>query len=150
MLSPQDRREISDLLGRFCIAADTRELSLLDDVLTSDVECVFQTGTAAGLDSVKAKMAAVLSRLTATQHNLTTSVVTEAPGGAAGTTYLVAQHVRAGADGGDTYAMGVTYRDRFVRTPAGWRIARRELAGSWRSGNPAVLTPPASGVDGHL
>src|SRR5260370_38960925 len=104
MLSPQDRWEISDLLGRFCIAADTRELSLLDDVLTSDVECVFQTGTAAGLDSVKAKMSAGLSRLNATQHNLTTSVVTVAPGGAAGTTQLVAQHMRSGADRDDTHA----------------------------------------------
>src|SRR5260370_41975433 len=84
MLSPQDRWEISDLLGRFCIAADTRELSLLDDVLTSDVECVFQTGTAAGLDSVKAQMAARLRRLAAAQHNPTPPVVTRAPGGAAG------------------------------------------------------------------
>src|SRR5260370_21421595 len=103
MLSPQDRWEISDLLGRFCIAADTRELSLLDDVLTSDVECVFQTGTAAGLDSVKAKMAAVLSPLTATQHHLTTSVVTEAPRGAAGPTYPVAQHLPPAAHRGHTH-----------------------------------------------
>jgi hypothetical protein len=144
MLSPQDRWEISDLLARYCIAADTRELSLLDDVLTPDVECVYQTGRAAGLENVKAFMAAVLSRLTASQHNLTTSVVTEAPGGATGTTYLVVQHLLAAAEGGDTYAMGATYRDRFVRTPGGWRISRRELTGSWRSGNAAVLARPAS------
>lgn len=145
MLSPQDRWEISDLLARYCIAADTRELSLLDDVLTTDAECVYQTGRAAGRDNVKAFMAAVLSRLTATQHNLTTSVVTETPGGAVGTTYLVVQHVLAGAVGGDTYAMGATYRDWFVRTPDGWRISRRELTGNWRSGNPAVLAQPAPG-----
>jgi hypothetical protein len=145
MLSPQDRWEISDLLGRYCIAVDTRELSLLDDVLTSDVECVYQTGRAAGLENVKAFLAAVLSRLTATQHNLTTSVITETPGGAAGTTYLVVQHVLAGAEGGDTFTIGATYRDRFVRTPAGWRIGHRELTGSWRSGNPAVLAQPVPG-----
>jgi hypothetical protein len=143
MLSPQDRWEISDLLGRYCIAADTRELSLLDDVLTPDVECVYQTGRAAGLENVKAFMASVLSRLTATQHNLTTSVVAETPGGAEGTTYLVVQHVLAGAEGGDTYAMGAAYHDSFVRTLVGWRISRRELIGSWRSGNPAVLAQPA-------
>jgi hypothetical protein len=148
MLSPQDRWEISDLLARYCLAADTRELSLLDDVLTPDVECVYQTGRAAGREEVKAFMAAVLSRLTATQHNLTTSVVTDTPGGAAGTTYLVVQHTLAGAEGGDTYAMGATYRDRFVRTPAGWRISRRELTGSWRSGNPAVLARTGPAVDG--
>jgi hypothetical protein len=144
VLTPQDRWDIADLLARYCIAADTRELSRLDEVMVPDVECVYQTGSAIGLEQVKSFMGAVLSRLTATQHNLTSSVVYEAAGGAEGITYLVVQHVRAGADGGDTYAMGASYRDRFVRTPDGWRIARRELTGNWRSGNPAVLAPVAS------
>src|SRR5260370_37238706 len=79
MLSPQDRWEISDLLGRFCIAADTRELSLLDDVLTSDVEGVFQTGTPAGLVSVTPKNAEQLSRHSTPPPNLTHTACTHEP-----------------------------------------------------------------------
>ena len=142
MLSPQDRWDISDLLSRYCFAVDARNLAALDEVFTEDVDCVFQTGSRTGRDNVREFMGGILANLTATQHNLTSSVVTESAGGAEGTTYLVVQHVREGAEGGETYAMGGTYHDRFRRAGAGWRICRRELVGSWRSGNPAVVIRP--------
>jgi SnoaL-like domain len=139
MLTSDDRWEISDLLSRYCIAADSRNLALLDDVFTEDVACVFQTGSRTGRDSVREFMGSILKHLTATQHNVTTSVVTEVADGAEGTTYLIVQHVRAGAEGGDTFAMGGTYYDRFRRENGAWRIWRRELIGSWRTGNPDVM-----------
>jgi hypothetical protein len=142
MLTPEDRWEISDLLSRYCFAADTRNLTLLDEVFTEDVECVFQTGSRTGRDNVREFMGGILATLTATQHNLTSSVVTATPDGAEGTTYLIVQHVRAGAAGGETFAMGGTYYDRFRRESGAWRIRRRELVGSWRSGNPGVMQRP--------
>jgi hypothetical protein len=142
MLTPQDRWEISDLLSRYCFAADTRNLALLDEVFTEDVECVFQTGARSGRDNVRDFMNGVLVTLTATQHNMTSSVVTETQGGAEGTTYLIVQHVRDGAEGGETYAMGGTYYDKFRIDNGTWRICRRELVGSWRAGNPGVMPRP--------
>lgn len=139
MISPEDRWEIADLLSKYCLAADTRELGLLDEVFTHDIECVFQTGSCSGIEDVRTFMASVLDRLTATQHNVTTSLVTATEAGAQGRTHLIVQHVRTGTDGGDTYAMGGTYHDLFRREAAGWRICRRELVGSWRVGNPAVM-----------
>jgi uncharacterized protein (TIGR02246 family) len=142
MLSPEDRWAIADVLSRYCFAADTRDLSLLDSVFTEDVECVFQTGARQGRDNVREFMGGILASLTATQHNLTSSIVTATDEGAQGTTYLVVQHVREGAEGGETYAMGGTYHDRLREEAGEWRIYRRELIGSWRSGNPAVMIRP--------
>jgi hypothetical protein len=138
-LTADDRWEISDLLNRYCIAADSRHLELLDEVFTETIEAVFQTGSRTGRDAVRDFMGSILKHLNSTQHNVTTSVVTETADGASGTTYLIVQHVREGADGGETYAMGGTYYDTFVRQDGAWRISRRELIGSWRVGNPAVM-----------
>jgi hypothetical protein len=139
LLTPDDRWEISDVLSRYCIAADSRNLALLDDVFTEDVACTFQTGSRTGRDSVRDFMGSILKNLTATQHNVTTSVVTESADGAEGTTYLIVQHLREGAEGGETFAMGGTYYDKFRRENGAWRIYRRELIGSWRTGNPDVM-----------
>lgn len=144
MLTPQDRWDISDLLSRYCFAADLRDLAALDAVFTDDVECVFQSGSRIGRDNVRAFMDSVLSRLSATQHNVTSSVVVESGDGATGMTHLLAQHVREGIEGGETLAMGGTYHDEFRRTDDGWRIARRQLVGSWRVGNPEVLNVDTS------
>jgi uncharacterized protein (TIGR02246 family) len=142
LLTSDDRWEISDLLSRYCIAADSRNLALLDDVFTEDVVCIFQTGSLTGRDAVRDYMGSILKHLTATQHNVTTSVVTASEDGAEGTTYLIVQHLRTGAEGGETYAMGGTYYDHFRRENGAWRIYRRELIGCWRSGNPDVMIRP--------
>jgi SnoaL-like domain len=139
VLTAEDRWEISDLLSRYCMAADSRNLSLLDEVFTEDVICVFQTGKCNGRDAVRGFMGSVLQHLTATQHNLTSCLVTESAHGAEGRTYLIVQHVRSGAEGGETYTMGGTYIDSFRRDNGAWRIYRRELAGTWRTGNADVM-----------
>jgi ketosteroid isomerase-like protein len=144
MLSAEDRWSIADALANYCMAVDTRDLALLDSVLTEDVECVFQTGARSGRDNVKEFISGVLTSLTATQHNLTSSVVTGEGDRATGKTYLLVQHVRDGIEGETTLLMGGTYHDEFRREASGWRIARRQLIGTWRTGNPAVLARPHS------
>jgi uncharacterized protein (TIGR02246 family) len=139
LLTSDDRWEISDLLSRYCIAADSRNLALLDEVFTEDVACIFQSGSRTGRDAVREFMGSILKHLTTTQHNVTTSVVAATADGAEGTTHLIVQHVRTGAEGGETYAMGGTYYDKFRREDGAWRIYRRELIGSWTTGNPDVM-----------
>jgi ketosteroid isomerase-like protein len=143
MLSAEDRWAIADTLSNYCLAVDSRDLALLDAVLTEDVECIFQTGARIGRDNVREFIAGVLATLTATQHNLTSSVVTGDGDHATGKTYLIVQHVKDGIEGDTTFLMGGTYHDEFRREAAGWRIARRQLVGSWRTGNPAVLGLPS-------
>jgi ketosteroid isomerase-like protein len=144
MLTADDRWAIADTLSNYCLAVDTRDFALLDSVLTEDVDCIFQTGAQTGRANVKDFISGVLATLTATQHNLTSSVVTGDGDHATGKTYLLVQHVKDGIEGGNTLLMGGTYHDEFRREPAGWRIARRQLIGTWRTGNPAVLARPSS------
>jgi ketosteroid isomerase-like protein len=148
MLTADDRWAIADTLSTYCLAVDTRDLALLDSVLTEDVECIFQTGARTGRDNVREFIGGVLANLTATQHNLTSSVVTGDGDHATGKTYLIVQHVKDGIEGGTTFLMGGTYNDDFRREAFGWRIARRQLVGSWRSGNPAVLGLPSTAAGG--
>ena len=52
-------------------------------------------------------------------------------------TYAVAFHwaaEQAGADDPANLVVGVRYHDTLVRTPDGWRIARRHVDPDWRSG----------------
>jgi ketosteroid isomerase-like protein len=144
MLSSDDRWAISDVLSTYCLAVDTRDFDLLATVLTEDVECVFQTGTRVGRDNVRAFIAGILSSLTATQHNLTSSVVTGDGDSATGQTYLLVQHVKDGLEDGTTFLIGGTYHDEFRRGADGWQISRRHLVGTWRTGNPAVLAGAGS------
>jgi len=53
--------------------------------------------------------------------------------------YFQAQHVRAGAPGGETYIIAGSYADTLTRTAGGWRIAERVQAYIWRDGNRAVV-----------
>ena len=55
--------------------------------------------------------------------------------------YFQAQHVLDGTEGGTTYIVAGTYRDRVVRTPEGWKIAERQLTVLWTQGNERVLHP---------
>lgn len=54
--------------------------------------------------------------------------------GATGT-WFVTEYGRY-RDGMETF-LGGQYRDRYVRTDAGWRFARREFRGMWRRAEPA-------------
>ena len=53
--------------------------------------------------------------------------------------YFHAQHVRNGTEGGSNYVVAGIYRDRWVRTEAGWRSCERSLEVTWTEGNPAVV-----------
>ncbi len=82
---------------------------------------------------------AALEPLDASQHLLGSILVTVEGDDARATSYFHAQHVRAGAPGGDLYVIAGTYRDRLRRGAEGWEILERVQEYSWRSGNPEVI-----------
>lgn len=140
-----DRQDIDDVLVRYAHALDSHEWERLGAVFTPDAVADFLElgGVNEGLDAIVALIAGVLSGLDASQH-LIGSIAAEVDGDAAtARCYLQAQHVFAGADGGDHFLVGGTYVDRLVRTPEGWRIAHRTLHASWTDGNPGVFTAAA-------
>jgi len=139
----RDRLEIGELLARYSTALDDRRWDLLAEVFTPDAECDYGAlGRPRGVEEITSLIRGTIGDLDATQHLVGNVVV--AVDGDAGTAdcYLISQHIRAGAPGGEHYLLGGRYSDRVVRTPDGWRIAHRTLHRMWTTGNRDVVRRP--------
>ncbi|WP_326791647.1 nuclear transport factor 2 family protein [Streptomyces sp. NBC_00841] len=144
-LTTHNRQDIADLLAKYCLALDGRDWAALTQVFTEDAIAEYEgAGTARGLAAITDVVRRALEPLDASQHFIATSLVETGDDGATGRTYLIARHIAHGAPGGDSFTVGGMYTDRFVRTPAGWRITHRRLSRVWTEGNPAVLSTPRS------
>lgn len=113
---------INQVLALLSHLIDKRELDRLGEVLTPDAlyDCnIFGFGTATGLDAIRS----LLNRDGhALAHHCTNVFVHEAPGEAVG---ALSKGLGLLVGGG---AASITYADRLVRTPSGWRIASHVLA----------------------
>ena len=99
-------------------------------------------GRVNGADGIVERARGALEQLDASQHllgNVLVDLDDEDENAATSICYFQAQHVRAGAPGGDTYIIAGSYADRLVRTADGWRIAHRDQVDLWRDGNRAVV-----------
>jgi hypothetical protein len=143
-----DRIEIQDLLVAYSHAIDTRDWDALDDVFTPDAHIDYTAfgGSAGDLPSTKAFLAQAMPMFSSFQHMVATSRVELDGDVATGRTIchnpMVVEH-----DGETTvFFCGLWYVDRFVRTPAGWRIAERVEEKSFMHNAPGWMAPaPDSG-----
>ena len=130
-----DRVAILDTVTRYATALDSRDWDLLDRVFTPDVAADFGMGPRNGLETVRKTVIGALGGAGPTQHLLGNHRV-EIDGDSARCVCLVrAYH---GGERG-TYELFGEYRDRLVRTPAGWRIAERQLVVHHEVGSRDVL-----------
>ena len=84
------------------------------------------TGVRAGTEEI-ARAIDTLSRYRTTMHVVASATAEVTGDEATGETRCMAHHV-SGDDGELTdRVMSIRYADRYRRTPAGWRIARREV-----------------------
>jgi 3-phenylpropionate/cinnamic acid dioxygenase small subunit len=136
-----DRLAIVDLLHRYATGLDSRDWDLLASVFTEDG--VADYGALGGVNRGPAAIVALcrgaLQGLDASQHIIANEVIAIDGDEARARCYFQAQHVYAGAAGGDTYLVGGTYEDEVVRTAEGWRIRHRTLVPTWTDGNPGVF-----------
>ena len=124
-----DREEIRDVLVLYAKSIDTRDYAGLRGVFAADATGnYFAAGAHAGLAKISAFIERALSQCGPTQHLLGSIDVTVAGDTATAHCYLQAIHVgiQPGYEGKVLTVWG-TYRDRLIRTPAGWRICYREL-----------------------
>jgi ketosteroid isomerase-like protein len=143
-----DRAAIADLLHAYCRALDEMDLAAIPALFTED--CVVSYGP--GLESRgAARLAADLARLwrwRRTSHHLSNIVLRVEGDGAEAASYVIARHE---APDGRTATLFGQYRDRLLRTAAGWRIAeRRQLMNGCDAGfsldiHPAPRRPPPAG-----
>jgi len=123
-----DRFEIQDLLVDYSRAIDTRNFDALDAIFTADAFIDYsQTGGSAGdLPSTKAFLTKAMPMFKSFQHMVATSKITVHGDTADGVT-ICHNPMVLGRGEADTHVffVGLWYVDKFVRTPAGWRIAER-------------------------
>ena len=137
----RSRLDIQDLLARYTIALDTRNLEMLRTVFTGDAEFDFGIyGAGKGLEWFTAFTKAGMDACKATYHLLGQSVVEINGEVAHGQTYLVAQHIGLGDWDGELYTVGGWHIDQFALTELGWRIAHRRVVVVWTQGDIKVLT----------
>ena len=123
-----DRLEIQDLLARYSFAIDERDWDALDRVFTPDAQIDYsETGGAKGdYPAIKAWLPKALERFPQYQHMVATTKLDISDDEARSRTILFNPMVHRDAEGKEqVFFIGLWYRDRFVRTADGWRIAER-------------------------
>ena len=123
-----DRLEIQDLLVDYSHAIDTGNWDALDDVFTADafIDYTAMGGAKGNLEETKSFLRDALPRFASYQHLVATSKVTIDGDTAYGRTICHNPMVAGKANANPHLLLcGLWYRDRFVRTPVGWRIQER-------------------------
>jgi len=132
----KDELEIIDLLNRYGVAIDARDWAMFRTVFTDDV--VVDYGVHGHWDDLD-RWAYVFERIhrhfAATQHSITNHQVELDGDRARARSYVNALLVVPDQPGGSDVTVRGYYDDELVRTPSGWRIARRTLHPIWYQGN---------------
>ncbi|HKI41324.1 MAG: nuclear transport factor 2 family protein [Mycobacterium sp.] len=126
MTEHADRQDISDLLVRYATGIDRRDWPLFRTVFTDDCELDYgEIGVWRGVDAVTEFMTQVHAPAGHTLHRLTNQAITVDGDTATARTYVDAL-IMVGDSQSGVNGIGF-YDDEIVRTPAGWRIARRRF-----------------------
>jgi len=147
MLSQQelsDRFEIQDLVFRYADLVDQKSFDALREVFTADVHVDYSAlgGSVGDLEETLAFLeAAVTNELFPNTQHFNANVQVELHGDSAkGRVMCFNPMEMALPDGGTrTYFLGLWYVDEYRRTPAGWRISRREEIKSWVFNTPDFM-----------
>ena len=115
--------ELRALVERYAAIVDQRRFEELSTVFTADAVLTTGNGVRRGVDEIVTAMAG-LHRYVETRHEVGDTTFAVTGDGATGTVACEAHHL----DEHDRdRVMTITYRDRYVATDAGWRIAERTL-----------------------
>jgi 3-phenylpropionate/cinnamic acid dioxygenase small subunit len=138
-----DRHEIIALLDRYASSLDDRDWDRLRTCFTADAIGDYDPNAPKfeGYDAIENLCRTVLGPLDASQHLLGNYEIEIEGDVARSRCYLRAQHVKRGCEGGHLFEVAGFYRDELVRREDGWRISRRQIVVTWRSGNPRVVAP---------
>ncbi|WP_167045528.1 nuclear transport factor 2 family protein [Salinibacterium sp. ZJ454] len=141
VLTTDDRAEILELVARYGVYLDRREFDRLHEVFTDDTVFEYPVGLRNGLPEFRAFLNKGLKGWAATQHMMHTTLIEDDGEEATGFIHVTAHHAVGPlpAPPEQVYTITGTYRDRYVRTDAGWRIRRRSFTPTTSIGDRAVL-----------
>jgi 3-phenylpropionate/cinnamic acid dioxygenase small subunit len=123
-----DRLEIQQLLVDYANAIDRRDFDALDSVFTADAYIDYRAmgGIDGRYPEIKAWLAKALASFPHYQH-LVGNMDIRVDGDAAVSRTACFNPMAVAVPAGKSQVMflGLWYRDRFVRTPSGWRMCER-------------------------
>ncbi len=136
-----DRLKIMEIVGRYALAADSRDWKLLDETFVPEATGDFGRFRHGDREGIRAMMRAHLDGCGPTQHMLGNHRI-EIDGDSARCVSLIrAFHAGAGERRAVTYELFGEYRDELVRTPRGWRIRHRAMSIFHEIGDDSILGP---------
>jgi 3-phenylpropionate/cinnamic acid dioxygenase small subunit len=134
-----DRAEIHDVIVRYGWAIDTKDWALLDECFLPDAYLDYTSnpgGKAGAYPVVRAWLEKVMAAFPVTQH-LMANVDVRLDGDRATCRTMVTNPQGAATREGPLhfFYVGARYDDDFVRTPDGWKIAKRVETTLWFEGS---------------
>jgi hypothetical protein len=136
-----DRLAIIEVVGRYALAADSRDWSLLDQTFTPDATGDFGQFQHTDRDGVRKMMRDHLDGCGPTQHLLGNYRIEVSGNRAVCTCLIRAFHAGRAERAQITYELFGEYADRLIRTPAGWRIEHRTMRIFHETGDASILGP---------
>ena len=122
-----DEIAVRDVVLEYARAVDAMDVEAVARCFTPD--CAYEGSLATGtIADALATLRGAFARYTRTMHFMGTQDARVDGDAAEVLTYCTAYHVRLD---GRHATVGVRYRDTLVRTPTGWRIARRVVRTAW-------------------
>lgn len=119
-----DRQDIAEVLVRYATGIDRRDWDLFRTCWTDDCHADYgDVGTFDGADAITGFMTGSHAEMGHTMHRITNEAVTVNGDTARARSYVSA--VLMAPDGRTGLNPNGYYDDELVRTPDGWRIARR-------------------------
>ena len=140
-----DRLAATDTLFRFATAIDTCDWDAYRSVFTDEIDVDYSSYRAGSVGLMSAddwvdRARRLFPGLDASQHSISNVRVHLNGDNADVDAYVRADHSLVNGQGDSLFTIGGTYRDRLVRSGAGWKIAAVRLTVLWNHGNRHVLT----------
>jgi hypothetical protein len=120
-------------MDTYAVACDSCDLDLLRTVFTPDAVLDYAEfgGARTDVDSAIGWLSQGLPRYAGLHHNITTHYCVVEGDTARAVSYWIAFHTTVDGPGETMMQLGGYYKDRLVRTAAGWRISERADLGNW-------------------
>lgn len=143
-----DRLELADLVVRYSAAVDRRAWDLYESLFTPDavIDYTEAGGIRGAPAEVRAWLEQVMPSFPAYQHLVSNTELDIDGDVATGRTMLFNPMGLPTPTGVHVAFVGLWYRDRFVRTPDGWRFAERYEELSWTANWPPGVETDGEGV----
>ena len=121
-----DKEQIAEVLIRYATGIDFKDWALLRSCWTEDVDVDYgEVGRYSGADAITGLMEQLHSAMGPTYHRLTNFAIALDGDRATARSYVHAVLQAIPDDAASWVEALGHYDDEFVRTPDGWRIARR-------------------------